>query len=227
MSEFTFSLIILGLPGIIIYFFSQKLISKIERSTIEIIFLIFLYSILSYALIGLIEGLFSQFKTGNFSSKTVSTVFTIKSSIGISVILKGVIASIIMSYILSYGARFNFINRIGQKIKATLRYGDQDVWHYFNNAPVEQKNDGWVFVRDHKENLAYYCYISVWSDSGMDRELVISDVDVYSNDTSEFLYKTDHIYLSRRREDISIEVPPKNASELGEYINIKGENNNG
>lgn len=226
MSEFTVSIIIIGLPGIIIYFFSKKLIGITKHSNIEIVFLVFLYSILSYALIGFIEGLINLIFNGKFLSETASIIFSNKPKIDIIIILKGVFSSVILSYLLSYGARYNFINIIGQKINATLRYGDQDVWHYFHNAPEEQKNDGWLFVRDYKENLAYHCYISVWSDSGMDRELVISDVTVYTNDTAEYLYETDHLYLSRRREDISIEVPPKNAIELEEYSNKKGDADN-
>jgi len=217
MTQFTVTIMILGLPGLIIFFVTQKLIGKPERSTIEIIFLVFLYSILSYAFMGLIEGLFNLAVDGSFESKTLSIILSDQPTVELDVLFKGVVSGIILSYILSYGANYNAINWLGKKIFSTSRYGDQDVWHYFHNAPDEQKNDGWVVVRDYKENLAYHCYISVWSDSGKERELVLSDVSVYTNDTSDYLYETQHIYLSRNNDDINIEVPPKDAPTLDEY----------
>ena len=54
--------------------------------------------------------------------------------------------------------------------------------------------------------------------------MVLSDVSVYSNETGDFLYSAEHIYLSRNRDDLMIEVLPSDAEKLDEY---KIKSNNG
>lgn len=224
MTEFTLKLIIVGMPGIICYFLSQKLYGKKSRSTIETIFLVFLYAILSYGSVGTFEATINYYNHLVFTSDIFDIFLGKNQDISLKVLIKGVIAGISLSYILSYFIHFNIANRLGQFICATKRYGDEDVWHYFHNAPDSQKSEGWLIVRDLKEQLAYYCYISTWSDSGEDRELVLSDVSVYSNETGDFLYSAEHIYLSRNRDDLMIEVLPSDAEKLDEY---KIKSNNG
>jgi hypothetical protein len=95
------------------------------------------------------------------------------------------------------------INRIGRFLKVTRRFGDEDVWNYFNN--IREVN--WVFVRDHKLDLIYFGWISVCSDSEKARELLMRDVRVYSNSTNDFLYEVSLLYISREPFDLTIEVP--------------------
>jgi hypothetical protein len=126
----------------------------------------------------------------------------------------GVLSAFALCLLLSYLHRYNALNFIAQVIRATNRYGDEDVWHFFHNAPERQKNDGWVFVRDHKLDLVYYGYINVWSESGKQRELVLSDVSVFHNKSGDELYSSDVVYLSRNAEDLTIEVPKQERIEV-------------
>ena len=84
------------------------------------------------------------------------------------------------------------------------------MWNYlFNSSNVE-----WVFVRDHKTDLVYYGWIEVFSDSEKERELILKDVDVYSNttDLQDPIYKIPLMYLSRDKHDLTIEVPKLKSS---------------
>ncbi len=197
ITEFTFRIIITGIPGIITYFLLSKLIGRVGKNTIEIVLLIFLFSILSYSIYDLASS----------SNDIIDKLFNESNNVKFNDILWSSFVAIIISFILSYLYRYNILNWIGQKIKATKKYGDEDVWHYFHNAPEKQKNYGWIYIRDHKLDLLYYGYISVWSESEKNRELIITDVSVYNNINGEFLYDTNHIYISRNIDDISIEVP--------------------
>lgn len=100
---------------------------------------------------------------------------------------------------------YKLANRIGRFIRVTRRFGDEDVWDYFNNLPDIPEYE-WVFVRDHKTGLVYFGWIYAYSDSEKDRELLMCDVDVYTNDKGEFLYKTGMLYLCRDRYDLTIEM---------------------
>jgi len=207
ITEFTFRLIIVGIPGIITYFLLSKLIGRVGKNSIEIVLLIFLFSILSYSLYNLFASLICNIVGLEYSNDIVNKLFKKADSVKYNDILWTSFVAVILSFVISYLHRYNILNWVGQKIGATKKYGDEDVWHYFHNASDKQKNDGWIFIRDHKLNLLYYGYISVWSESEKNRELVITDVTVYNNEDGEYLYDTNHLYICRNIDDISIEVP--------------------
>lgn len=120
-------------------------------------------------------------------------------------ILRVSLTAIPIAFLASYFYQHKLWNRLGHLLKATARYGDQDLWDYFHNI----KNIEWVFVRDHKLELTYFCWIAAFSDSEKARELILKDVRVHSNQTSECLYEVPLMYLSRNSDDLSIEVVPK------------------
>jgi hypothetical protein len=64
-----------------------------------------------------------------------------------------------------------------------------------------------VFVRDHNEDLVYYGWLQVWSESGDDRELIMDDVEAISNETGATLYKVASMYVARDGPDLPIEIP--------------------
>ena len=119
---------------------------------------------------------------------------------------------IILSFIGSFAWKHNLINRLGKFLRVTKRWSDEDVWHYFHNLQGQQ----WVFVRDQKRNLCYYGYIQAFSESGDDRELLLQDVDVYTNDDVEFLYKVKALYLSGDKHAFFMEIPELPGEEQGE-----------
>lgn len=217
MTEYTVKILIIGMPGILCYFLTQKLFGKKDHPTTETVLLVFLYAVLSYGLVGTIEAFVNFRKNLGFTSDTFDIFLGKKQDIGLEVLIKGILSGALLAYLISYCVHFNVANKVGQLIHATKRYGDEDVWHYFHNAPDSQKNGGWVFVRDLKKELVYYGYISTWSDSGKDRELILSDVSVSSNESGNFLYSMDHIYISCNKDDIMIEVPPSDAEHREEF----------
>ena len=217
MTEFTIKILIIGIPGIICYYLSQRLYGKRIRTNLDTVLLVFLYAVLSYGLVGTAEAVSNYYNKLGFVSDTFNIFLGKNQEITLEVLIKGVAAGFFLSYFFAFCTNFNIANRVGQFIRATKRYGDEDVWHYFHNSPDSQKNDGWLIVRDLKEQLVYYCYISIWSDSNEERELVLSDVSVYSNESGDYLYSTGHLYISRKKDDLVIEVPPANAEQLDEY----------
>jgi len=91
--------------------------------------------------------------------------------------------------------------KLFNKINMTNRFGDEDVWTYLFN----KKEKNLVNVRDHKQGLVYYGYIEICSDSREERELYLTDVDVYNLDGKK-LYKTNNLYICRKNDDLSIEI---------------------
>ena len=118
------------------------------------------------------------------------------------VIASGV--SMVLAVAASYAHQWKLINRFGQSIGATSRYGDEDVWEYFHNS---FETGLWMFVRDHKLGLVYFGWIDSYSESGQDRELLLRDVQVFSNEEDELLYEVPVLYVARQRDDFTLEIP--------------------
>jgi len=111
--------------------------------------------------------------------------------------------AIIVSVIITYIVNNKIINRFGQYVNITTKYGDESVWEYFHNS----QNTDWVVVRDMKNDLMYFGWISIFSDDGSDLdEIILQDVTVYKNSTGEVMYKTSKIYIAGKREDFRIEI---------------------
>ncbi len=81
----------------------------------------------------------------------------------------------------------------------------------------------WVWVRDHTRNLVYEGYIQAFSDTTPLREILLSEVKVYSNESSELLYKIPILYLGRNPNELTIEIPPISREEGGQH-NAEGNN---
>jgi len=188
------------------------------KSAFEIFLYIFLFSFIAYVVHGFIPlwlkiGISEEWLGDKY-------ILFISDKSNIHNVVGAAFVSIFLAFIFSYIYTFGLINRFAKLIRASNRYGDEDVWHFFHNAPLSDKNNGWIYVRDHKLNLIYLGYVSAWSESDKTRELIISDVTVY-NDDANLLYETDHIYISRKKDDITIEIPDLSKMKNNE----KGENN--
>ncbi len=127
-----------------------------------------------------------------------------------------------LGYVAAYLNKYMVITRIGRKIRATNRYGDEDVWNFFHDS---KRPHSWVFVRDHKLNLLYFGEIFAYSDSDRDRELILKNVTVHDNASGNALYKRDVLYLSRDRFDLTIEIPDLQPSPTA-LMTRKGKNKN-
>ena len=99
------------------------------------------------------------------------------------------------------GKVFKFFNRFARFIGLTKTFGELDVWGYLMNM----KEVVWVTVRDHKNDLIYDGWVQAFSDDSKDAEILLRDVSLYKNSTGEKLYQAGAVYISRNREDISIE----------------------
>lgn len=110
---------------------------------------------------------------------------------------------VLLGFLGGYVHNFSLVNWLGRHIRATKRGADEDVWQMF----FDSKKVTWVLVRDHSRDLAYFGFVSYYSDSGDTRELALESVDVYTNDGGDSLYSCDAVYISRPSDQLSIEVP--------------------
>lgn len=208
LDSFLIRLVFLGLPGIVGSKLYRKLRGRRDQPAWEHFLEIALFSLLSYATYDYLSPWLP------ISSKGIEEPYTplqalLHEDIPVAwiswrQILCPSLIGIALAVTASYFDTYKLVTKLGRWVKATRRFGDEDVWDFFHNMPGVE----WVFVRDHELDLVYFGWILAYSDSGKDRELILRDVDVYRNlGDAERLYQCAVLYVSRDKHDLSIEVP--------------------
>ena len=207
LSDFLIRVVFIGLPGIIGEQIYQKLKSKSVRKDWEDIIEIVLFALGSYAVYGLIVEVLRRCCIWNLNPP-LRALFDSGIKISWLEIAGASFIGIILAFIAAYAYNRKWWNRLGQKLHVTKKFGDEDVWSFFLDLPETAK---WVFVRDYKQDLVYYGWIKAFSESEKRRELVLMEVQVFSNFASDSvpkaLYEAEAVYISRESDEMSIEIP--------------------
>lgn len=124
-----------------------------------------------------------------------------------------IIANIIVAIILSPAVAiiFSFVhnkkllNRLAMKIKVSEKYGDESLYYLF----ASQRDVGYVVINEKEKNLTYQGILSSVSITGYIQEIILKDVEVYNYETSELVYASPCIYISKAPGGFTIEYPAK------------------
>lgn len=205
ISGFLIRVIFLAVPGILSYMLFRKLAGRTKREKWEEWCQIVLFSLVIYATFSVVVWLYGLYVGCKAEPIFFKAVLDKNVAIEWSEIIIASLIGVPVAFIASAIHTYKLINLLGQRMRVTRRAGDEDVWDGFHNLPDTPEYQ-WVFVRDHKTELVYYGWICAYSDSEKERELLMRDVDVYTNDKGEFLYKTGMLYLCRDKYDLTIEA---------------------
>jgi hypothetical protein len=203
ITEFAFKLLILFFPGLICAHLIDQLTSHKPREAFFFLLQSFTLGLISYfAYWFIIKGLALLWPTSINSDVTFlkalvnpNLSFSFKEIVIVSFI------AVILASIVSVSSRYKFFNRTARSIGITKKFGELDVWGYMLNM----EEVVWVTVRDHKNDLIYDGWVQAFSDDSKDAELLLRDVSIYKNSSGEKLYQVGAVYLSRQRDNISIE----------------------
>lgn len=197
LSSFLIRVIFLVIPGVVSSLLYRSLRGRTKRPDWETYLEILAFSLVNYC----VAGFFFWISTEH-GFKALQALYDDKLPIDrqvVSEIVGSAIAGVPVAFIASYIEQYKVLNRIGKWLRATRRFGDEDVWDYLQRSP----NVIWVLVRDHKFDLAYYGWAEAYSDPYKARELLLRDVKVYRNSTGEHIYDSIGIYISRKAEDLT------------------------
>lgn len=199
-------LAVIFLPGIMWAKIDFNYASKIKPSDKDFIIRSFVFGILTYFIEYIVFKLFHQsFIFINISDSTSKE--SINSLINTRMtqeILWAMVISLVSSILWLYAANYKLLTRALQKIKATRKYGDEDVWDFVLNS--SSKEVEFVNIRDFDRKVIFSGFVSVFSETDKTRELIISDVIVYDFDGIE-LYKTPRMYIANPTDSVIIEFP--------------------
>jgi Family of unknown function (DUF6338) len=204
LSSFLIRIILLVIPGIIGSLLYRNVRGRAARKDWEDYLEILVFSFLSYLAYALVVYILSKkYSVDPFAAFRALTneSIPIDARIGHAIFFSSLI-SVPVAFVASYVDEYKLINRFARLIKASERFGDEDVWDYFRRSPDTK----WVYVRDLRNDIYYYGWIQAWSDPYKERELLLREVDVYKSSTAEFLYTSDVVYISRKQDDLTIEA---------------------
>jgi len=204
ISALVIRLVFLLLPGALGTGLYWKLKGRTERKDWEDLLEVVIFSLLSYAIYGLIVKLINWKWNSDVQFTALQAFLNEKVSVRWEDILASSIIGLLLAFIAAYSYQFKAINKFGKLVRATTRFGEEDVWDFLHRS--KQMRGAWVVVRDHKIGLYYSCWIQAFSDSGKERELLLREVNAYDNASAEWQYKTEVMYLSRKHDDLTIET---------------------
>lgn len=200
MDIFFLQLAILFLPGIIWERIDALYGLKRPPAQFDILRRAFIFGLVLYALT--YGGYYAIGRPFDFVAPTKDSTF-LASSFFDEIIVASILA-IVVAILWLYVTRYKLITRLMQTIRATKRFGDEDVWDYMfnsNSATVE-----YVHLRDFDKRIVYAGWVEVFSETDKIRELVLRDVVVYSFDGPK-LFNTPRVYIARAMDKIDIEFP--------------------
>lgn len=192
ISELTLKLILLFIPGITAILIIDLFTNHTKKDLKYFLLHSYLLSICSY----LIHSIF--FKKNSFFENILKPTIKIDLTEILQVSVVGIILGIVMTYIINYKVLYH----IGFKIKLSKKFGDGEVWE----KVVSEGDTSWVTIRVQESGLVYLGKILDFSDSHEKRELVLTDVDVYS-DSGDYFHSQEKIYFDfSAGENIIIEI---------------------
>ena len=204
VDAFIFKLLLLSIPGFLAFTIYKKTAvyrraSKSQFGFTEV-FIVIICSLISCTFYDLFVIFINKIWKTSYVA-TISNFIDVKMYTAIELAILCIIA-ILLGFSLSFLESKKIINRIAVKSKITEYYGDTDVWTSF----CANEDTWWVYVRDHKQKLIYYGDLKQYSDPGEARELLLADVQVFSED-GEYCYYCPIMYICRQPDDITLEIP--------------------
>jgi hypothetical protein len=210
IDAFIFQLLILLIPGFICFSIVKKIAVYRRESKnnfgFQDIIIIIVFSLIICMFYDLTCILINHLLKTDYPS-TLSKIIRVEMYNAVELAILCLLA-IISGYIFSTIETQKIINKTAMTLKITQYYGDTDVWTSF----CSNKNTVWIYARDHKLNLIYYGLLEQYSDPGEERELIITNVMVFSED-GEFCYNCPKMYICRQANEITLEIPQAGKGE--------------
>jgi hypothetical protein len=156
ISSFLIRVIFPVIPGVVSSLLYRSLRGRIKRPNWEAYLEILVFSLINYCVAGVFFWVFSE-----HGFTALQALYDDKLPVDTQVvreIVGSAIAGIPIAFVASYFDQYKVINRTGKWLRATRRFGDEDVWDYLHRSP----NVIWVCVRDHKVDLAYYGWVEAY-----------------------------------------------------------------
>ena len=204
-------LAIIFLPGLIWAQIDARYAAKESPGQAEFLIRAFLFGMSTYAITyagyRVLGQSFSDFSIdGESSTRLLRGEF-----------VDEIIASATLSFVLAvfwiYLANYKLLNKLLFLMKATSKYGHEDVWDFTFASSGEEVE--YVHVRDFRRGIIYAGWVHVFSETGKLRELLLKDVIIYDGEGRQ-TGTVPLLYIAKDGSDIHIEFPHRGPGQVQE-----------
>ena len=134
LDKFFVSILFVILPGLVAAKIFWGLTGNRDRKDWHEFLEVFLFSLVSYSVYGLAIS-FNKQQQQSYGLELFNLLLNQNvTSIYLAEILWVAIIAVPVAFLAAYFRTHKILNRFGQYIKATYRYGDEDVWEFFHNT---------------------------------------------------------------------------------------------
>jgi ABC-type multidrug transport system fused ATPase/permease subunit len=210
MNKLLITLIIILFPGVIATIIAGKITFHSKWDSFKYGLYSFVLGVCTYGVLQIFVYIYNMFAAGSVSIVTWTHLdvwsIAIKDTPQVSpweICLAAVLA-IPVAFFASWLINHKVFNKLAQNVKASTKYGDENLFSYYLNA----KEIDWVYIRDLENQLTYQGRIVSYSENDEIQEVVLSDVTVFAYQDSSELYSVPSIYLSREIGKFIIEAVP-------------------
>lgn len=202
ISELTLRLIILLIPGAIAAIIVEVATVHKSWSSFKFILNSILFGFFSYLTLQLMNS-FEFLFCDKPSELQVWSVLVGSPNLPFGEIVIASILGIGIGLLATAMIQKKIIIRIARFLKVSTKFGDENLFSYFLNAPDVEE----VYVRDQEKDITYHGIVHSFSETSNISEIVLGDVAVYRSTDSILLYKVSRIYLSMPKDKVKIELP--------------------
>jgi Family of unknown function (DUF6338) len=200
MTELTLRLALLFLPGIICALLVEKLVPTGVWSTARLALYSLVLGLTCYLFYALVDAvLICKWPPSIDLLKSL----TANSPLDFEEIFWATAIAPFVGLGVSLALNRHWINRFAEVIAVSKKFGDLDVWARTFNSP--DLTEAWVVVRDFDHDLSFEGWVKAFSDTYEVNELLLINVRVYQSSTAMRLYDVESMYLTRARDNLSIE----------------------
>jgi hypothetical protein len=193
---------VLFLPGLIWARLHATYAAKVKPSEIEFFLHAFMFGLTVYGAEFIIFVLLGRhFVMADLADAGTKPVVTLQI---VYELLWAIVIGFVLAIVWLYFSTYKLLTIALQKIGATKKFGDEDIWDFTLNsrdAAVE-----YVHFRDFENGYVYAGWVSAFSETDKIREVVLLDVIAYNLEGQE-LYTMPRMYIARSPENMTIEFP--------------------
>lgn len=191
ISELTFRLILIFIPGFIFLFITRKFTKDKEFNAFEVFTYALIIGLISYTILGIIHHLF---KLPNLN---VWSIFNIGTSPIVEKfeILFSSIISLVLSFLYILSHRKKWFYRMFLSLGITDKYGDDSTYYTFLN----QEDVDYVHVYDLENNLVHHGHLYSFSENNDILEILLINSDTYTRKTMVKQFSNREIYLTFKK----------------------------
>jgi Family of unknown function (DUF6338) len=207
---FFFQLVIIFIPGIIWERVDTQYGRERSKEQWDVIRRSFIFGLFSYVILFAVLWFLSLFQGDiGFRLFQIKKDESFLDADALKEVFFASLVAVICSVLWLYITNYKLLTWVLQKIHATKRYGDEDVWEFmFNSSRAEAE---YVHLRDFEKKITYAGWVETFSETEKQRELILRDVVVHAFE-GNVLFESPRIYLARKADDIDIEFPYRGAA---------------